>query len=443
MTCHNSFFIIHYSFCLTFMLLTIVVFVIVLSVLVFVHEMGHFWVAKKLGVKVEEFGFGLPPRAVGLLRFCTGEEEVDTTKEKLELVADKEGNNIIEEEITETDMVKPIKRWKLFFGEKVPAPEGMIPDDTVYSINWLPLGGFCKIKGENGEGETDSDSFVAKAIWKRIAIISAGVIMNIILAMVLFSIGYMIGLPQSVDDSASRAYVTNEKIQIVQILPDTPAAKSGLKEGDVITAIDGNKFESDASLQDYVNGRVGNQLDYQILRDSQTMDFKIIPVEKNGKGVIGIAIVNTGLVKYPWYLAIWKGITTAVILLGVIIAAFYELIRNLILGHGLSAQISGPVGIANMTGQYARMGFVYLLQFVGLLSLNLAVVNFLPLPALDGGRIIFLLIEKIKGSPVKREVEAAIHNVGFIALIVLILAITVKDVSQYTAPLVNMWKRIF
>jgi regulator of sigma E protease len=123
--------------------------------------------------------------------------------------------------------------------------------------------------------------------------------------------------------------------------------------------------------------------------------------------------------------------------------AFWDLLKNLILGHGVSAQISGPVGIATMTGQYARMGIVYLLQFVGLLSLNLAVVNFLPLPALDGGRIIFLLIEKIKGSPVKKEIEAGVHNVGFIALIILILVITVKDVSQYTAPLVNLWKRIF
>jgi regulator of sigma E protease len=156
--------------------------------------MGHFWVAKKLGVKVEEFGFGLPPRAAGILRFRTGQKEIDTHQEKLELAEDKKGQAFIEEEIIDTEAIKPIKRWKFFWGEKVPAPEGMIPDDTVYSINWLPLGGFCKIKGENGEGESDSDSFVAKAIWKRIAIISAGVVMNIFLAMLLFSIGYMIGL---------------------------------------------------------------------------------------------------------------------------------------------------------------------------------------------------------------------------------------------------------
>jgi len=149
------------------------------------------------------------------------------------------------------------------------------------------------------------------------------------------------------------------------------------------------------------------------------------------------------LVRYPWYLAIWKGSETAIVLLWMIVTAFYELIKSLFSGHGVSADVAGPVGIATMTGQYARMGFVYLLQFVGLLSLNLAVINFLPLPALDGGRIIFLLIEKIKGSPVKREVEGAIHNIGFIALILLILVITVKDVSRLTGPLVALWQRIF
>ncbi len=426
------------------MLLTIVVFVIVLSVLVFVHEAGHFWAARKMGVKVEEFGFGLPPRAIGALKFTADRAVPLAEEETVEVEENMFGDQKIHEEITEVGVIKKIKRWKFFWGERLPDPEkDFVAADTVYSINWLPLGGFCKIKGENGEGETDSDSFVNKAIWKRIAIISAGVIMNVILAMVLFAAGYMIGLPQSVDDNTGQNYITDQKIQIVEVLPNTPAASAGIKAGDVIISIDGNKFTRDTLLQDYVNAHAGKVLDYQILRDNQTIDYQITPTVNNGKGQIGIAIVDTGLVRYPWYLAIWKGITTAIILLWVIIVAFYELIKNLILGHGVSAEISGPVGIATMTGQYARMGFVYLLQFVGLLSLNLAVVNFLPLPALDGGRIIFLLIEKIKGSPVKREVEATVHNVGFIALIILVLAITVKDIAPYTSPLVNLWKKIF
>lgn len=382
--------------------------------MIFVHELGHFSVSRKMGVKVEEFGFGLPPRAFGFLRFRGNDKDA-----------------------------KPAKRWKFFWGEQVPSVEGMVPDDTIYSINWLPLGGFCKIKGENGEGETDSDSFAAKPIWKRIAIISAGVIMNIILAMVLFAVGYMVGLPQSVEDGDSQRYITDQKIQVVQVLPGTPAAIAGLQAGDTVLSINGQAFTRDGDLQDYVGSRAGQTLDYKIDRAGTISDLKVIPENKNGKGQIGIAIVNTGLVRYPWYLAIWKGITTAIMLLWVIIVAFYELLKNLILGHGVSADISGPVGIATMTGQYARMGLIYLLQFVALLSLNLAVVNFLPLPALDGGRIIFLLIEKIKGSPVKREVEGTIHNIGFIALIILIIAITFKDVARYAGPLVALWQRIF
>lgn len=397
-----------------------------------------------MGVKVEEFGFGLPPRLCGWRCYQGQKKQIIEQEEEIEVRENSEGATTVHEEITEVGILKPVKKWKFFWGENIPAEEeGWVATETIYSANWLPLGGFCKIKGENGEGETDADSFVSKAIWKRISMISAGVIMNVILAAVLFSIGYMVGLPQSVEDASNKAIVTDKKIQIIQVLPDTPAASAGLKAGDIIGSIDGQKFTRDADLQNYVNTRAGLELNYQIFRDNGTLDFKIKPANNNGKGEIGIAIINTGLVRYPWYLAIWKGSETAIVLLWMIVTAFYELIKSLFSGHGVSADVAGPVGIATMTGQYARMGFVYLLQFVGLLSLNLAVINFLPLPALDGGRIIFLLIEKIKGSPVKREVEGAIHNIGFIALILLILVITVKDVSRLTGPLVALWQRIF
>jgi regulator of sigma E protease len=425
------------------MILTLIIFIIVLSVLIFVHEAGHFWAARIMGVKVEEFGFGLPPRAVGALKFRGERLELAAAEKNIQASENLPSDKEISEEVAKA--VKKIKRWKFFWGNHLPeAEEGMKADDTIFSINWLPLGGFCNIKGADTMADaTEQDSFVSKAIWKRIIIISAGVIMNVVLAAVLFSAGYIIGLPESIDSADKDAIVSEQKIQIIQVLPDTPAAKTGLKAGDAIETIDGQKFTTDAGLQNYVNSRAGKELNYQIKRDDKITDFKIVPEAKDGKGQIGIAIINTGLVRYPWYLAIWKGAETAVILTWFIITAFYELLKNLIMGHGVAAQVAGPVGIAAMTGQYARMGFVYLLQFVGLLSLNLAVVNFLPFPALDGGRIIFLLIEKIKGSPVKREVEAAIHNVGFLALILLILVITVKDISHYIAPLVNLWQRIF
>lgn len=426
------------------MLLTIIVFVLVLSVLIFVHELGHFWVSRKMGVKVEEFGFGLPPRLCGWRCFVGQEKQIIAQEEVAEVQENLEGITNVHEEITEVGILKSVKKWKFFWGEKQPvAEEGFVATETIYSLNWLPLGGFCKIKGDNGEGENDPDSFISKAIWKRICIITAGVVMNVVLAAFLFGIGYMIGLPQSIEDTGRKAMVSDGKIIITQLFPNKPAAQAGMKAEDVIEAIDGKKFTRIADIQAYVNENVGRQLSYSIRRADKNLELKITPAEINGKGGIGVGISNIGLVKYPWYLAPWKGIETAIVLLWMIIVAFYELIKGIFMGHGVSADVGGPVMIAQMTGQYARLGLPYLLQFVGLLSLNLAVINFLPLPALDGGRIIFLLIEKIKGSPVKREVEAIIHNIGFMALILLILIITVKDLSGFAAPLVALWQRIF
>lgn len=369
---------------------TLIVFVVVLSILVFVHEFGHYWSARKLGVKVEEFGYGFPPRVFGFYKKVDG-------------------------------------KWRTIRGNA----EVLDAADTIYSINWLPLGGFCKIKGEDGS-DKDEDSFISKSVWKRIIIISAGVLMNIVLAAVIFSIGYMIGLPQGVDGFDKSAIVSDKKIVIIQAVPDTPAAKAGLKEGDEIISIDGRVFADESELRAYTGALPGRVATYRIKRSGEeTKDYDISLNDKNGKGEAGIKIVNAGLVRYPWYLAIWKGLVTSIFTLWLIIVAFGEIIKNLILGHGMTTEVVGPVGIASMTGQYARLGIVYLMQFTALLSLNLAVINFLPFPAMDGGRIIFLLIEKFKGSPIRRDWEATIHNVGFFLLIALIILITIRDVAKF------------
>ena len=381
---------------------TLIVFVLVLSVLVFVHEFGHFWSARKLGVKVEEFGFGFPPRAFGFYKKTDG-------------------------------------KWRTVKGNE----EVLDAADTIYSINWLPLGGFCKIKGEDGTDKAQ-DSFGAKPIWKRITIISAGVIMNIVLAAVIFSIGYMVGLPQGVDTADKNAIVSEKKIVIVQTMPDTPATKAGLKDGDEIVSIDGKTFANDADLRAYTGSLPGKEVVYNIKRgEEQAKDYYVTLNDKSGKGEAGIMIVNAGLVRYPWYLAIWKGVVTSIVTLWLIIAAFGEIIKNLVMGHGMTTEVVGPVGIASMTGQYARLGIVYLMQFTALLSLNLAVINFLPFPAMDGGRIIFLLIEKFKGSPVRRDWEATIHNLGFFFLIGLIILITVRDLAKFADKFKLIFDKFF
>ncbi len=384
------------------MLLTIVVFVLVLSVLVFAHELGHFFTARRFGVKAEEFGFGFPPRGIGVYKNKHG---------KWRLVY---GNKSVESlETSEDTNLQPAEK------------------STVYSLNWLPLGGFVKIKGENGEGENDKDSFAYQKIWKRIIILAAGVVMNVILAWALFSLGYMIGLPQSTDTLGKNAIVSTPEVMVAQVLPKSPALVAGLKEGDAILRINNEVVATEKELQDAIaknNGQVTNVL---IKRGSAEQTLTVTPLAiDGGRATIGVAIFSAGLVRYPFFSAIWEGAKTTGWMIREIFSAFGGLLANLFQGHKVGDQFAGPVGIANITGQAARLGFSYLLQFVALLSLNLAIINILPLPALDGGRILFLLIEKVKGKPVKKEIEAAIHNIGFLLLIALIIFITYRDIIK-------------
>ncbi len=399
------------------MLLTIIVFILVLSVLVFVHELGHFMAARRFGVRVEEFGFGFPPRAIGFQLWR--KKNRDGTA-----MATAEGERSLNGKYN----------WRRIKGSAELKDEDR-QYGTVYSLNWLPLGGFVKIKGENGDHGTDLDSFGSRPLWQRSLILSAGVSMNVLLAMVIIIIGMMIGLPQSLDGLNGRAQVTDKKIQVMQVMPGSPAAVAQLKAGDVIKSIDGVVFSAYTELQAYVDQRVGQRLTYQLARGHDELSLEITPIviEETGKGGVGIAIIETGIVKYPWYLAIWEGVKATFILIWAILVAFYQLIKGLLLGQGVSADLSGPVGIAVVTGQVARMGVIYLMQFTALLSLNLAIINFLPIPALDGGRIIFLLIEKIKGAPVKREVEAVAHNIGFILLMALVAFVTMKDILRFSS----------
>jgi len=385
------------------MFLTIITFLIVLSVLVFVHELGHFVVARKFGVKAEEFGFGFPPRIWGIYKDDKG-------------------------------------KWKQVWGMR----EVKDSPSTVFSINWIPIGGFVKLKGEDGGDKDKDDSFANKSISKRAAIISAGVTMNIVLAAVIFSIGLMMGMIQTVDNLDDGVQVRDRKIQIVQVLDGLPAAAAGLQMGDAIVSINNNSFTSYSEVQQFVDGHIGQQLEYRIKRGQDEFISQITPqiIKETNKGGIGIAIAETGIVRYPWYLAIGQGIKTTLILTWVIIVAFYELIKGLIMGQGVSVDLAGPVGIAALTGQMARMGVVYIMQFTALLSINLAIINFFPFPALDGGRILFLMIEKIKGSPVRREIEAAIHNLGFALLMLLVLVVTFRDVAKFGDKFKMLWERI-
>lgn len=365
---------------------TLIIFAAVLSVLVFVHEFGHFITAKKAGVKVEEFGFGFPPRLFGVQK-----------------------------------------------------------GDTVYSINWIPLGGFVRIKGEQGEDAKDKDSFGHQAAWRRALILAAGVIMNFAFAWALLSFGYAIGLPQIVDGLPAAARVRDAKIQVVSVLPESPAGEAGLKAGDAIISLDGAAPQEIEDVQSYTASREGRTVSVVFARDGATMTEELQPrkLRDTGRAAIGIALVKTGLVSYPWYLAPVQGMSATLSFTREILTSFGSLLRDLVTRKEVSVEFSGPVGIAVVTAQVADLGFRYLLQFTALLSVNLAIINVLPIPALDGGRLFFLVIGKIRGRAVGRRLETAAHNIGFIALMLLVLIVTYQDLVRFGDRIIKGFANLF
>ncbi len=358
------------------MLLTIIIFIIILGILVLTHEWGHFIVARRTGLIVEEFGFGFPPR---LFSFKRGE--------------------------------------------------------TLYSINLLPLGGFVKILGEDGSGVDNPRSFASKSISVRSLITTAGVAMNFILGTILLVIGFYIGFPQAIDKE-NEAIAKNVKIQIVLVALGSPADAAGVNFGDAVKylKIDDKIINIDeiTILQNTVNEYLGKNIILGIERAGMPLEFKITPRNNppEGEGALGIALAKTGIVAYSWYESLWLGVKSSFIITWEIIKGFAGLLKNLIARGEVPREISGPVGIAVLTNQAASLGFAYLLNLVALISFNLAVLNLIPFPALDGGRLLFFAVEKIKGSKVNPKIENAIHSIGLFLLLALVILVTYRDILR-------------
>ena len=387
-----------------FFMITLLVFLIILSLLVFVHELGHFAVARKFGIRVDEFGLGFPPRAFGVYK--------DEHGKWIKVAGNKQVENV---------------------------------PGTLYSLNWVPLGGFVKIKGENGEDSEAKDSFASKKIWKRISVLTAGVTMNVILAGVLLSIGLMIGLPQVLDEEKTNTLtIKDPKIQVVEVIADSPATVAGIEPGDSIIAINNEDVFGITKINEIVVENADKEIPIVIKRGDDELQKIITPGNIDGKegAFMGVSLVETGTVSYPWYKAIIEGFILAVVLLKAIIMAFYTIIRDLIIGTTVETDIAGPIGIAVLTGQVVKMGFIYVLQFAALLSLNLAIINFLPIPALDGGRVFFLIIEKIRGKALNARIENIIHTTGFVFLMLLVVLVTFRDVSKFGNVFAGLWGKI-
>ncbi|MBI4092719.1 MAG: RIP metalloprotease RseP [Candidatus Kerfeldbacteria bacterium] len=352
-------------------LTTLVVFVIVISILVFVHEYGHFLLARRLGVKVEEFGFGFPPRIVGFHR-----------------------------------------------------------RGTIFSLNWIPFGGFVKLKGETPGTSHDPDSFSAQSKLRRFSILAAGVVMNYLLAMVLLAIGFSIGLPAAQNSDSPNPRIRQVRQQIINIEPNSPAGQVGLTAGDQLVKVNEIPISNSQDLKDYELKHPNEELTLVVRRRDRELTFKLTPILVDGQPLIGVNVLGVGTLRYPFPESIWQGLRATVNVTGQIIKSFGDLLRDLVVAGRVSPDLAGPVGIVVLTGQAYDLGFAYLLQFVALLSLTLAVVNFLPLPALDGGRALFVIIEKIRGRPVDHRIEALVHAVGFYVLIGLVLLVSLRDVNR-------------
>lgn len=383
-------------------MLTLILFLAVLSLLVLVHELGHFVAARIFGVKADEFGYGFPPRLIGF--------------------------------------VKHHGKWK-----RVKRNDDTVYENTIWSLNWLPLGGFVRIKGEGVEDKvTDTDAFQVKPAWQRIIILAAGVFMNWVLAYVLFAAVLLSGVPTVLQDLPTGATVENKTVRITNVLAGMPAEKAGIQVGDEVVSVAGVKAQDYEQVRNEIL-KVGEQpLDIVLKTDDVERTVNVQPtlVKELGRPGIGVALADVGIVRFTFLSALKQSGIAVAGYTWQTIKAFGVMIRDIVMLRHLEQEVAGPVGIAVMTGQMAKQGIVTLMQFAAILSINLAVVNFLPIPALDGGRILFVVIEKIRRKAVTRKLEAHIHQVAFIALIILILLVTLRDIGKYGGSIVGGLKHL-
>lgn len=354
--------------------LTIVVFVGLLLLLVLAHEWGHFVVAKKAGCEVEEFGFGFPPRLASF-------------------------------------------KWH----------------GTLYSLNLFPIGGFVKIAGENmDEPAPGPDSFASKSAGWRVGILAAGVTMNVLVAWVLLSVQGVIGVPVLVTEK-NEGVLANQLTYILEVAPGSPAAAAGLKALDRIERLDNVSQPSLPQVQRIVAERAGGEVALEIERQGQHENLTIIPRANPpvGEGALGVSLASTGLMRVPWWEAPSHGVWRTYAMLREIIVQFALIIGRLFREGASPDTLTGPIGIAVYANEVTKLGASYVLEFGALISLNLAIINILPIPALDGGRIMFVMIESVLGRRWPGKIENISHTVGFMALILLMILITFKDIQRY------------
>lgn len=394
---------------------------IALSFLIIAHEWGHFFVARRFQVFVEEFGFGFPPRIITLWKTRRArrviEEEIKTEKIDIKTNQGELVEEIVTEKVSEIDEIISQRQWNVLLGRKPVEPEEI--GDTIYSINAIPLGGYVRLFGEHEfpkgkDPEILRHSFLNQAIWKRIAIICAGIVMNLIVGWIILSSIFMIGAPQGV--------------LITQVLPGSPGDIAGFHAQDVVTG-----YTTIDTFMQFLVDHGGKKVSVTVRRSGGEKTLTVVPRAevKQGEGRVGIAITDIGFPREPFFTAIKDGFLTAVWIVWMIFVALYEIVRSLFV-HGVSpiGELSGPVGIFKIAYEAGTLGFIYVVELIGVISINLAALNILPIPGLDGGRLLFLIVEKLRGKRIHPKREAMIHGIGVAVLMLLILILTFRDLVQ-------------
>jgi regulator of sigma E protease len=367
--------------------MSVIIFIIILGVLIFVHELGHFLVAKKSGIRVDEFAIGFPPQIFSF----------------------KKGG-------------------------------------TKYALNLIPFGGYVKIYGENSEDESvdkdAKDSFVNKSPWIQAAVLIAGVTFNIVFAWFLFLIVLMAGSPTIVDQT-NRDFIKDAKVTITNVYEKSPAGVAGLKSGDNIISISSTEKNSKIektftgsdvtvkNVQDTIANSDGS-VKFGIERIGQKSEISINPQEGivGDKQAIGVSLEEIGTYALPIHKAFLQSFVMTGNATQLIAVNLVQFLGKAVIGHASLNEVSGPVGIVGIVGEAAQFGFIYLLSFTAFISINLAVLNVLPLPALDGGRLVMVLIEGVTKRKIKPTIVNWVNGLGFLFLILLMIVITVNDVIK-------------
>ncbi len=342
--------------------LTILAGLITLSVLVIVHELGHFVFAKIFNVRVEEFGIGMPPRI-----------------------------------------------WGKKFGE------------TIYSINWIPFGGFNKMTGE--EDPSDPRSLAAQGYIPRLLIMFGGILFNLILPVILLSVAFMV--PHD---------VARGTIEVLEVNENSPAEIAGIAPGDIILSVNGQPLDHSGYLSRAIQINLGSEIDIEILRaDGTVVVVSATPRWRppEGEGALGILTTTTDITVTRESLPFWEAVPSGIVYLWDTLILYVKSLIGLVIGT-VDFQAAGPVGIVQVAAETAGYGVSPLLELAAVISIAIGITQLIPFPALDGGRILFVIIQWLRGGRrVSPKIEALIHSLGFIVLLAIMLLITWQDIARW------------